>query len=140
MSRKKINNERTYKALSGEKRLFIVGDINGIFVRPCHGTTIRCLEDHVKPVLRENPDEIIFHIRTNDLPSGKGNKDIAEAIINLAMSVKTQSRGVSISGITVRKDKHQNKVQEINYQLRDLSQAKSVNFIDHSKSIKLHNI
>ena len=98
--------------------------------------TIRCLEDYVKSVLQENPDEIIFHIETNDLTSGKGNKDIGEAIINLAMSVKTQLCGVSISGITVRKNKHQNKVQEINDQLRDLSQAKSVYFIDHSKSIK----
>ena len=103
-----INNERTDNAPSGEKRVFIVGDsiiehINGyeisgklenckVFVRPCHGATIRCLEDHVKPVLRENPDEIIFHIGTNDLPSGKGNKDIAEAIINLAMSEKTVTR------------------------------------------------
>ena len=67
-----INNERTDKAPSGEKRVFIVGDsiikhINGyeisgklehckVFVRPCHGATIRCLEDHVKPVLRENLD------------------------------------------------------------------------------------
>ena len=147
-----INNERTDKAPSGEKRVFIVGDsiikhINGyeisgklenceVFVRPCHGATIRCLEDHVKPVLRENPDEIIFHIGTNDLPSGKGNKDIAEVIINLAMSVETQSRSVSISGITVRKDKHQSKVQEANDQLRDLCQANNINFIDHSKSIK----
>ena len=152
LSRILSNNERTDKAPSGEKRAFIVGDsiikhINGyeisgklenckVFVRPCHGATIRCLEDHVKPVLRENPDEIIFHIGTNDLPSGKGNKDIAETIINLAMSVKTQSRGVTISGITVRKDKHQNKVQEINDQLRDLCQANNINFIDHSKSIK----
>ena len=52
------------------------------------------------------------------------------------MPVKTQSCGVSISSITVRKNKHQNKVQEINEQLRDLCQAKNVNFIDHSESIK----
>ena len=151
-----INNERTDKAPSGEKHVFIAGDsiikhINGyeisgklenckVFVRPCHGATIRCLKGHVKPVLRENPDEIIFHIGTNDLPSGKGNKDIAEAIINLSMSVKTHSRGVSISGVTVRKDKHQNKVQEINDQLRDLCQSNSITFIDHSKSIKPHHV
>ena len=71
-----MNNERTDKAPSGEKRVFIAGDstmkhINGyeisgrlenckVFVRPRHGATIRYLEDHVKPVLRENPDEIIF--------------------------------------------------------------------------------
>ena len=150
------NNEITDKGLSGEKRVFIVGDsiiklINGyeisgklesckVFVRSCHGAAIRCLEDHVKPVLRENPDEITFHIRTNDLPSAKRNKDIAEVIINLAMFVKTQSRGVSISGNTVRKDKHQNKAQEINEQLRDLCQAKNVNFIDHSKIIKPQNL
>ena len=60
-----MNNERTDKAPSGEKRVFIVGDsiikhINGyeisgklknclkkVFVRSCHGATIRCLEDHV---------------------------------------------------------------------------------------------
>ena len=87
-----MNNERTDNAPSGEKRVFIAGDsiikhINGyeisgrlenckVFVRPRHGATNRYLEDHVKPVLRANPDEIIFHIETNDLPSGKGNKDI----------------------------------------------------------------
>ena len=85
---KKVNNERTEKTLSGEKRVFIVGDsvmkyVNGyeisgkleickVYVRSCHGATIRCLEGHVKPVLLENPDEIIFHIGTNDLPSAKG--------------------------------------------------------------------
>ena len=113
------NNERTEKAPSGQKRVFILGDsiinhLNGyeisgklenckVFVRPCHGATIKCLEDRLKPILRENPDEIIFLIETNDLLSGKGNKDIKEAIIDLAMSVKKQRRGVSISGITARK-------------------------------------
>ena len=52
------------------------------------------------------------------------------------MSVKTQSCDVSISDTTVRKDKHQNKVQEIDDQLRFLCQGKNVNFIDHSISIK----
>ena len=52
------------------------------------------------------------------------------------MYVKTKSCGVSISSITVRKGKHQNKVQEVNDQLRDLRQAKNVYFIDHGKSIK----
>ena len=71
-----MNNERPDEGPSEEKRVFIVGDsiikhINGyetsgklenckVFVKPCHGATIIYLEDHVKPVLRENPDEIIF--------------------------------------------------------------------------------
>ena len=98
---KKMNNERTDKTRSGEKHIFIVGDSiikhrNGyeilgkledrkVFVRPCHGATIRCLEDYVKAVLRENPNKITFHIGVNNLPSGKGNKVIAEAIINLTI-------------------------------------------------------
>ena len=51
---------------------------------------------------------LFFTLERTIYPSEKGNKDIAEAIINLAMS-KTQSRVVLISGITMRKDKHQNK-------------------------------
>ena len=99
-----------------------------VYVRSCHGATVRCLEELVKQVLQEN------HIGTNDLLSGNGNKD-TEVIINLVMSVKKQSCGVLISSITVRKDKHQNKVQ-----LRDLCQAKNVNFIDNSKSTKSQNL
>ena len=90
---KKMNNERTDKTRSGES---IIKHRNGyeisgkledrkVFVRPCHGATIRCLEDHVKAVLRENPNKITFHIGVNNLPSGKGNKVIAEAIINLTI-------------------------------------------------------
>ena len=99
-----------------------------VYVRSCHGATVRWLEDLVKQVLQEN------HIGTNDLLSGNGNKD-TEVIINLVMSVKKQSCGVLISSITVRKDKHQNKVQ-----LRNLCQAKNVIFIDNSKSIKSQNL
>ena len=107
--KKEVNNERTEKSLSGEKRVFIVGasvikNVNGyeilgklenckVYVRLCHGATIICLEDHVKPVKQETTDEIIFHIGTNDLPSGKGHNDLAEAIINLAISVKTVIQG-----------------------------------------------
>ena len=38
--------------------------------------------------------------------------------------MKIQSCVVSICGVTVKKDKHQNKVQKIKDQLRDLCQAK----------------
>ena len=110
------------------------------YVRPCHGETIRYQEDYVKLVLPENPDKIILHIGTSNLPSGEWNKDIAEVINNLVMSVKAQACGASISIITVRKDKHQKKVQEINDQLIDLCQAKSVTCIDHHKSIKQQHL
>ena len=43
------------------------------YVRPCHGETIRYQEDYVKLVLPENPDKIILHIGTSNLPSGEWN-------------------------------------------------------------------
>ena len=94
------------------------------------------IHGYIKPVLGENSDQIIFHIGTNDPPFGKGNKDMPEVNSNLTMSVKTQSWGASISGITVRKNDNQNKFQDISGKLIDLCKAKTINFINHSKSIK----
>ena len=45
-----------------------------VYVRPYHRATITCLEDHVKPVLLQNPDKIIFHTGANDLPSEMGTE------------------------------------------------------------------
>ena len=39
--------------------------------------------NHVKPVIREQPDHIVFHIGTNDLPSIKP-REIAKSITDLA--------------------------------------------------------
>ena len=79
---------------SSTKRVFIVGDsivkhVNGydisrktenseVFVRPSHGATVRCMTDHVKPVLRDNPAHLVFHIGTNDVPSDKTPETIAK--------------------------------------------------------------
>lgn len=40
--------------------------------------------NHVKPVIREQPDHIVFHIGTNDLPSIKSPREIAKSITDLA--------------------------------------------------------
>ena len=71
-----LNNENVRKP-SSTKRVYIVGDsivkhVNGydisrktknskVFARPSHGATVICMTDHVKPVLRDNPDHIVFH-------------------------------------------------------------------------------
>ena len=78
---------------SDEKRVFIVGDsiiknINGhdvsgktehcrVYIRPSLGAKVRCMEDHIKLVIRDNPDHVVFHIGTNDVPSDKSAEDIA---------------------------------------------------------------
>ena len=87
------------------KRVFIVGDsiikhlnryvIGGkagncnVYVRPSHGAKVRCMLDHVKPIIRDKPDHIIFHVGHNDIPSDKDAGDIAKSIVHLAMSGQT---------------------------------------------------
>ena len=40
--------------------------------------------NHVKSVIREQPDHIVFHIGTNDLPSIKSPQEKAKSITDLA--------------------------------------------------------
>ena len=101
---KEIENLSSQRKKSDEKRVFIVGDsiiknVNGydvsdnteqcrIYIRPSLGAKVRCMEDHIKPVIRDNPDHVIFHIGTNDVPSEKSAEDIAKSIVELALSTK----------------------------------------------------
>ena len=45
------------------------------------------MQDYVKPTLRDNPDQIIVHVGTNDLASNKRPEQIAESIIDVAPSL-----------------------------------------------------
>ena len=149
---KEIENLSSQQKKSDEKRVFIVGDsiiknVNGydvsgkteqcrVYIRPSLGAKVRCMEDHIKPVIKDNPDHVIFRIGTNDVPSDKSAEDIAKSIVELVLSAKSGSGDVSISNIVVRKNKHQNKCQEENDHLKEICVEKNINLIDHSKNIK----
>ena len=92
--------------------------------------------DHVKPVMRDKPDHIIFHVGTNDIPSDKDAGDIAKSVVDLAISAKSPNCDVSISNIITRKDKHQHEAQIVNNHLKEICTNKNINLIDHSKNIK----
>ena len=47
-----------------------------------------CMEDCVKPTLREIPAHIILHVGMNDVPTKKAPEQIAENIVNLAIKLK----------------------------------------------------
>ena len=97
------------------------------------------MEDHIKPVFRNKPDHIFFHIGTNDILFNKNSEDLASSIIELVLSGKSESCDASISNIVVRKDIHQNKYQEVNDHLKEKCREKNINIIDRSKSIKLQH-
>ena len=90
------------------------------------GAKTRGMQDYVKPTLRENPDQIIVHVGTNDLASNKRPEQIAESIIGLATSLKSDTCDVLVSSITVRNDQHRKKVAEVNIVLKELCKEKNL--------------
>ena len=84
----------------------------------------------------ENPNHMVFHIDTNDIPSKKTPETKAKWILNLATSSKSNTCGVSILSIFIRKDKYQQKAQEVNGYLKELCKEFNIHYIYHEKSTK----
>ena len=94
------------------------------YVKSFSGAKIRDMQDYVKPTIRENPAQIILHVGTNDLASNKHPEQIAESIIGVATSLKSDTYDVLVSSITVRNDQHRKKVAEVNIVLKELCKEK----------------
>ena len=69
------------------------------------GCTIMDMRDHIKPVLRRNPNAIVMHVGTNSLRSSASVHNCAEEIVNLAAMISNESSAdLVISGIILRSD------------------------------------
>ena len=82
------------------------------------------MQDNVQQTLRENPDHIIIHVGTIHLASNAPAEKVAESIIGLASTLKSDSCSVAISSITIKNGKHRNKVAQVNQSLKRLCQEK----------------
>ena len=94
------------------------------------GCTTQDMKDHIKPLLRRNPDEIIIHVGTNSLRSSNTPRECAVELIDLAES----SAMISISGLINRSDDEAlaRKVPDVNKVLKECCQQKNWGFVDHS--------
>ena len=90
-----------------------------------------------KPTQEKSPAEIIIYVVANDSSSDKGPKDIANDIIQLAKSVKTDANKVAASNILPRKDKFNNKAKEVNTYLQDICFSNNLPLITH-RNINSH--
>ena len=91
-----------------------------VFVKGFSGAKVRCLKDHMKLSLRENPDHFVLHVETNDLNSDKSPAVIAKSIADVGSSLKNDSYYVSISSICVRNDKFKENSAQVNENLEKL--------------------
>ena len=58
------------------------------------GCTTQDMKDHIKPLLRRNPDEIIIHVGTISLRSPNTPQESAGELIDLAETVSSESSAV----------------------------------------------
>jgi len=69
------------------------------------GCTTIDMKDHIKPLLRRNPDEIITHVGINSLRSSNTPRECAVELIDLAESVSSESSAmITISSLINRSD------------------------------------
>ena len=88
------------------------------------------MKDYMKPCIRENdPDYLIFHVGTNDVPSNKKAKCIAESIVSFPKKVKVSKLDGSISSIIHWNDNWNSKIMEVNSHLKDFCESNDIPFI-----------
>ena len=71
------------------------------------------MKDHMKPSMREKFDCTILHVGKNDLNSNRPSDIIAKSIIDLTITLKSNSQNVNVSNITMRNDNFYEKAMEV---------------------------
>ena len=81
--------------------------------------------NYIKPTQRDFKHEIsVLRFGTNDLPVNKSPKEIAEDIVTLAESMKTEINKIIDSSIVCRADSFRENVHEVNAHLGEICTEK----------------
>ena len=102
-------------------------------VKHFSGAKIADMNHYKKPKQEKAPVEVIIHVGTKDLSSDKEPKDIANDIMHLAKSVKTDANKAAVSSILPRKDKFNSKTKEVNniYDLQHICSSNNLPLTTH---------
>ena len=106
-----------------------------VYVKDFLGARVRCMQDYVRPTIRENLGHIILHVGTNDLTTNIPTEKVAQSIIDLASSSKSNLCSVAISNITVRNDRYRKKVAQVNRHLKTLCIERNFELVSHENII-----
>ena len=135
------------KELKGYELAKCIKHRKQVQVRTHTSAKIRCLIDHLQPIIRNNDAEhVILHIRTNDLKYEKNPVQMSHEIIELATKIRDKNIKVSISGITQQNDEFNEKVLLVNEVLKNICESIDIEFINninirpdvHLNQSKLH--
>ena len=119
-------------------------DNNKVKVATFPGCTIRDMRDHIKPILRKKPDQLIIHVGTNSLRESESPSACSDEIINLVSPIKRDATDtdVVLSSLTARSDDGQLaiKVEDVNSTLRDFCCQNKWKIITHSNIVADHHL
>ena len=101
-----------------------------VVVKHFGGTKTKDMKSYVIPTFEQKPDNIILQTGTNDLKTIKTPEEITMGILNLAMTCKTDTNRVFISGIVPRSDKLNEKASKENSIQRHQCNVRNTYFID----------
>ena len=76
------------------------------------------MKDQAQPTIKENPDHILIHVGTNDLPIRRQPDVIAGDIIPFALISKIDSCDISESNIAPRNDQYRTKASALTRKLK----------------------
>ena len=88
------------------------------------------MQDYVNCSLRENP----HHLNANNISKNQRPEHIAKSIVELALSVKSNSCEVTLSDITLGNDGHQQKIVVTNRYLKELCKERNIFLIQFDKT------
>ena len=117
-----ILGDRMTKLINGWEMAKKIQSNCKIYVKTFSGATVSCIEDYMKPFLRNSPDHFILHVGANELSSERSMlMKIAESI-NLSCRLKNEVHDISVSIIILRTDdkKLNEKGMEVNLHLKSL--------------------
>ena len=96
------------------------------------------MKDYMKPSLLQNLDHFTLHVGTNYLNTERSPEFIVKSIVDLAITLKGNSRDVSVSNIIVRIDNSNlnEKRCEVNTQFTEMCKG----LVTHNDILKIYRI
>ena len=111
-----------------------------VLVKSFSGSKFRSMKDHMKQSVIEKVDHTILLVGANDSNNDRPPNLIAESTVNLAITLKKNSKNVSVFNSIMCNNNFYDKTMEVTGFLKQFCIEKNIFLIDHTNTIDSKNI
>ena len=108
---------------------------NNVHVKCFPGATT----DYIRTTMHRDPNVVVLHVGTNNLRSGSSSKEIAESVMDIATSMKSEENDIIVFSIISRGDGFNEKAGAVNEHLMKFCLENDIVYLDNS-NICLENL